>query len=122
MGTGAQFCVYFLDLGDASLFTFLNSTVGAKIAWGKLRDRIKWMQALRGAGVLPMVELGSAPMNTKIVGVKKLRPEFRIVEDRWFSFGDGRDRPPLVSKPPPAIGKPVAPVTMKEELDDEISF
>jgi hypothetical protein len=117
-----QFCVYLLDPGNASLFTFLNPTVGAKIAWGKLRDRIKWMQALRGAGVLPMVELGSATMPTKIEGVRKLRPEFKIDEERWITFGDGRDRPQLISRPPPAIGKPVVPLTTEEEFSDEIPY
>jgi hypothetical protein len=117
-----QYVVYLLNTSDASLFTFLNSTVGAKIAWGKLRDRIKWMQALRGASVLPIVELASAIMKTGIEGVRKLRPEFRIFEDRWISLEDGRDGPPRINKSAPAIGKPVAPVTMKEELDDEIQF
>jgi hypothetical protein len=119
-----EYVVYLLDTSDASLFTFLNYTVGAKIAWENLHNRIKWMGALRGASVLPVVELTSATMKLKKVeGAKKLRPEFKVYEDRWISLGGGQGGTPLIGKPAPAqIGKPVAPVTAEEELNDEIPY
>ena len=73
-----QHIVYLLNPADAGLFTFINSTVGASIAVDRLKTKVQWMRALRGANVVPVVQLDSKPMKTKLG--QKLRPEFIIVE------------------------------------------
>ena len=121
-----QYVAYLLDTSDASLFTFANGTVGARIAWEGLFNRVAWMRALRGAPVFPVVALESRPMKTK-VGIIKLRPEFSIKD--WSDLGsDGN--PAIESTPPRAIetkkaiptSKPVTPSAITEGLDDEIPF
>lgn len=120
-----QYVVYLLNTSDASLFTFANGTIGARIAWERLVDRVNWMRALRGTAVFPLVILDSRPMKTKIG--TKLRPEFSITDWRDLS---GTGRPALEGTPPRAIeGKPAAPAgkpvkapTTTEALDDEIPF
>jgi len=72
-----------LDPEKASVFTFINSTVGARIAVERLEDRIKWMRALRGADVVAIVQLDSRPMKTSFG--QKMRPEFTIGAWREFS-------------------------------------
>jgi len=106
-----------LDGTNAERLTFINSTLGARIAVENLKDKVKWMRAMRGADVFPLVELSSAPMKTK--RGTKTRPEFRVVE--WRQLGNG-DAGPAAQRPPTtvAIGKPVAPVSSREALDDEI--
>ena len=114
-----QCLVYLLDGTNAERFTFINSTVGARIAVENLKDQVKWMRAMRGADVFPVVELSSAPMKTKMG--TKIRPDFRVVG--WRRLGDG-ETGPVTGAPPttPAIGKPVAPVSSREALNDEIPF
>ena len=117
--------VYLLDTSDASIFTFANGTIGARIAWERLVDRVNWMRALRGTAVFPLVTLDSRPMKTKIG--TKLRPEFSIAD--WRDLGS-TGNPAIESTPPRAIeGKTAAPVgtpvktpTTTEALDDEIPF
>jgi hypothetical protein len=117
-----QYLVYLLDPKDASIYTFINSTTGAKIAVERLKDKVKWMRALRGNRVLPLVKLDTKPMPTNF-GMKQ-RPEFTVCE--WRDLGGGvvgGDLPP--AKPTPAIehiGKPVKPVTTAEELNDSLPF
>jgi hypothetical protein len=80
------------------------------------------MSALRGASVLPIVRLTSEPMpSKKFPG--RFRPELEIVEWRQL---DGN--PQAQIEPPKSgagggaeqIGTPVAPVTIKEELNDSL--
>jgi hypothetical protein len=113
-----QYVVYLLDTSDASLFTFANGTIGARMAWERLVDRVSWMRALRGAAVFPVVALESRPMKTQFG--TKLRPEFSIID--WRDLG-GTGKPALESTPPRAIeGTPVKAPTTTETLDDEIPF
>jgi hypothetical protein len=120
-----QHVAYLLDPKDASVFTYLNSTAGAAIAVRELKDKVKMMRALRGANVVPVVELSAKAMKTKF-GTKQ-RPHFKIID--WRELGGPRVAP---ASPPSAIagphaaaaiehvGSPVKPVTVAEELDDEI--
>ncbi len=78
-----QHVVYLLDPTDGSLFTYINSTVGAAIAVKNLKERVKMMQALRGLGVVPVVTLGTRPMTTKFG--RKIRPEFTV--EKWVQLG-----------------------------------
>ena len=106
--------VYLLDPRDASIFTYINGTVGARIAVEKLKDKVKWMRALRGSNVCPVVELSARPMKTRY-GTKR-RPEFQVVE--WRDLGG----PTAVAatSPTPQIGGPVAAPTSQEIFNDEI--
>jgi len=125
-----EYVVYLLDPSDASLYTFANSTVGAKIAHTRLVDRVSWMRAMRGAAVFPLVVLDAKQMKTKKVGIK-LRPEFTIVD--WRNLG-GPDKlaiaPPTQptapggesAAEPAAPGEPVKAPTAGEVLSDEIPF
>jgi hypothetical protein len=113
-----QYVVYLLDPSDASIYTFANSTVGSRIAWEKLRDRVNWMRALRGAAVFPLITLDSRRMKTGFG--KKLRPEF--AHAAWRDLGN-TGSPAVESAPPRAIGKPEGkPKADNSDLDDEIPF
>jgi hypothetical protein len=106
-----QYLVYLLNPNDASLITYINSTFGALKAVSALKDKVKWMRALRGARVVPIVTLGSKPMPTTF-GMK-IRPEFVVVE--WRSLDDGAGEsnlPPPTTPTPPvqAIEHKPAPV------------
>jgi hypothetical protein len=79
--------VYLIDPRTAGLFTYLNSTVGAHIAWDVLREKVRTMRALRGERVLALVRLSARPMRTR-VGMKT-RPEFEIIGWRLLGGGDG---------------------------------
>ncbi len=114
-----QYSVYLLDCVSAEQYTFTNCTVGARIAVENLKDKVKWMRAMRGADVFPVVELSSAPMKTRKGA--KIRPEFRVVA--WRQLGNGEPGP-AIAEPAAvaAIGKPVAAVSNHELVDDEIPF
>jgi hypothetical protein len=107
-----QFVVYLLDLNDASTYTFINSTIGARIAVEHLENRVRAMRMLRGVRVIPLVKLEARPMNTRYG--QKLRPEFTIIE--WRELRASGTTPQLTHN----IGTPVKPVTAAEELNDKI--
>lgn len=78
------------------------------------------MRALRGEKVVPIIELGSKPMPTGF-GIKQ-RPDF-VIHD-WRNLG-GPQALSAPTKEPAAveqIRQPVKPVSVKEELNDEIGF
>jgi hypothetical protein len=107
------------------LYTFVNGTIGARIAVERLQDKVKWMRALRGVNCAPLVRLDSKPMKTRFG--QKMRPEFTIVEWRQIGGGGLQNEPAQQieqRKPDPAeqIGRPVKPVTTEEELNDRIRF
>jgi hypothetical protein len=110
-----QNIAYLLDPRDASVFTFINSTVGAAIAIERLKDRVKMMRALRGERVVPVVELGALPMKTQF-GVKQ-RPNFVI--HAWRNLGGP------ASPNQPAIeyvSETVKPVSTEEVFNDSIGY
>jgi len=128
--------VYLLDVASASTYTFANSTTGARIAVERLEDKIKWMRAMRGNQIVPIVKLDARPMKTSFG--QKMRPEFTVLE--WRDLGGGspgalqiehQAEPAAATEPTPAptkqkkkatVGKPMKPVTLIEELNDEIGF
>jgi hypothetical protein len=121
------FLAYLINIQDASMFTFINNTVGCRIAVERLQDRIQWMQALRGKRVVPLVKPDSKPMKTK--HGQKIRPEFTIIDWREIGGGGGTlqsesARQIEQRKPDPAsqIGQPVKPVMTSEALNDSIGF
>jgi hypothetical protein len=78
-----QSILYLLDPRDAGLFTFVSSTIGARIAVENLKSKVQWMRSLRGESVVPLVKLTSAPMKTAFGS--RQRPEFEVVEWRDLS-------------------------------------
>jgi hypothetical protein len=128
--------VYLIDPTTADTFTYLNSTTGARIAVERLQDKFRWMRALRGSNVVPIVKLDSRPMKTKFG--TKMRPEFAVSEWREIdrtSEALAQIEPPRTNPPAsnaetaatqPAKkadpGKSVTPVTLKEEVNDEIRY
>jgi len=122
------YLAYLINVQDASIYTFINNTIGCRIAVERLRDRMQWMQALRGKRVVPLVKPDAKPMRTKFG--QKIRPEFTIVEWREIGGDDGgslQNEPARQidqRKPDPAqqIGEPVKPVTSEEALNDSIGF
>jgi hypothetical protein len=120
-----QYIAYLLDPTDAATYTFINNTVGAQIAVGRLTEKVKWMRQLRGARVTPLVVLDHRPMPTKHGAVKQ-RPEFTITEWRDLGGGGLVENKPTPQLPPAQgteqIGKPVKPVITAEALNDELPF
>jgi hypothetical protein len=78
--------VHLLDPKFAGLFTYVTSTIGGRIAWHRLRDRVQWMAALRGFNALPVVTLSSWSMKTKFSPTGRPAPEFVVIE--WATFRD----------------------------------
>jgi hypothetical protein len=113
-----QYVVYLLRASDASIFTFANGTIGARIAWERLVDRVSWMRALRGVNVFPLVTLDCKTMKTQFG--TKLRPEFAIAD--WRDLGGGGNPAIGGGVSAPMIGKPAKTPTAAEELDDDIPF
>ena len=109
---------YLCNPQDGSIYTFVNGTVGSRIAYDKLNDRIQMIRMLRGANVAPIVKLKSRPMKTKYGN--KLRPEFTIVN--WVGLS-GETTPALEHKAAdaPAL-KDVPEPSASEVLNDEIPW
>jgi hypothetical protein len=115
-----------LDPADGSVATFLNNTDGAKIAVSELRSRVKWMRALRGSKVSPIVTLGSRLVSRRY---QKYGPDFIVVDWRDLSplppttaphqLEDHTEKQQL-SDPVEDIGRPVDKPSMAEILDDKI--
>jgi hypothetical protein len=111
-----QQVVYLINPADASIYTYINSTTGAQIAVRHLKDRVRMMRALRGSKVVPIVELNSKVMKTRFG--QKARPEFVVHDWRELSGLQAPSAVPAIEH----VGKPVAPVTVKDELNDDIPF
>ena len=140
---------YLVNPGTADCYTYINSTVGARIAVERLNDKLELMRRMRGADVTPIVALDSRPMKTNFG--QKLRPEFRVLE--WIDMAPpppaithqavlqleqhkAAPREPKPAAEPPStkaektenskkttkVGKPVEPVSVAEEMNDEIPF
>ena len=110
------FLIYLIRMHDASPMTYINSTVGARIAFHELTLQVRSMGILRGVNVVPLVKLSSKEMKTK--HGKKLRPDFKVIEFR--EIGGNQQAVPQIE--PPKTGKPIKPVTVEEELNDAIGF
>jgi hypothetical protein len=101
-----QVVVYLLDPATAGTFTYLNSTVGARIGVDHLREKVITMRALRGSRVIPAVRLSHRPMKTFVE--MKHRPEFEVVG--WKQLGgDAGPTLPNPQSPPQLTGPASAP-------------
>ena len=96
--------VYLLDPISVEMFTFSTSSAGGRSAVIDLADQIARMRKLGHPNASPIVELGSAPMQTKFG--RKSKPVFKIV--KWYGGG---------SEP-----KEIAPPSLQGETSDEIPF
>jgi hypothetical protein len=108
------FKIFFLDTATGERSIYATSTIGGKIAWGRLVDKTQWMRRLRGENVVARVELDVAPMKTRF-GMKK-RPDFKILE--WVDLNSGT---PLPAADAPQLQKVEEP-TVAEDLNDEIPW
>jgi hypothetical protein len=91
------YVIHLIDPQTAELYTFINTTIGARIAYERLIDKLEVMRRLHGVNVTALVKPDSRPMKTKDVGTKQ-RPEFTIL--------DWRELPPTEPQPtrlPPPI-------------------
>jgi hypothetical protein len=111
--------VYLLEIETCEKLTFVSATIGAKIAVSALQDRVAWMRKLRGADVVPQVELSFKPMSTRF-GMRK-RPDFKIVGWLDLKAGAGAPPPALRQLPPTELNE-VTPPTTAEEMNDELPF
>jgi hypothetical protein len=114
-----QHIVYLLDPRDASVFTYLNSTAGARSAVRELMDKVAMMRKLRNANVVPLIELSAKSMPTKFG--TKLRPFFKVVDWRDLS-GEPQAAITSPTRPMLDVGASVKPVSLKEEMADEIPW
>jgi hypothetical protein len=108
---------YLIHITSADAYTFLNSTVGARLAVQRLTNQAANM---RGANVAPIVTLSSTMMETSFG--KKRRPHFHVVE--WRELGNWT-APHIDHNPSWSVeqfGKPVKPIITEEALDDKLPF
>jgi hypothetical protein len=106
------YLIYLLNPKDGSIFTLINSTIGMRICFDRIKDRVRYMRALRGDRVCPLVKLDAKAMKTAY-GVKK-RPELTIIEWRDLSPQSALERAPNKQ-----IGAPVSEPTHGEEMKDK---
>jgi hypothetical protein len=107
-----NYTVHLVDPQTGSKVISSNSTAGQRQAWTELKEATSFMRKMRGALVYPVVMLASASFPTKW-GMKQ-RPHFEIKE--WRDFGSSST--PAIAGPVP--GKPVAPLTSAEIINDSI--
>ena len=139
-----QVIVYLIDPTSGGFYTYLNSTIGARIVVEQLKEKVITMRALRGARVVPVVKLSHRPMKTSF-GIKH-RPEFEVLD--WRHWGGGgsavsgpatpqisgptSESPPDTAPAPQAAKAPggqtiagmqsVKPVSTAEYVADEIPW
>jgi hypothetical protein len=108
-----QVVIYLIDPVSAGLYTYLNSTIGARIAWDQLRERVTTMRLLRGVKVVPLVRLNHRPMKTSF-GMKH-RPDFTIVD--WRKLGGSE--PAIEAPKQPQLTGPVSEQTKPSSPAEE---
>src|SRR5262249_51059134 len=119
-----SYVAYLLDPVDASIHTYINNTSGAEKGIQLLKDRVKWMRALRGARVFPVVTLGKRLHSKKY---NKSGPKFIVLNFRELGGGTPAENPPHQleqlapqSDPGKQIGKQATDPTGSEILDNNI--
>jgi hypothetical protein len=146
-----NYVAYLVAPDTADTYTYLNSTTGARIAVERLADRIEIMRRMRGADVMPIVALDSRPMNTRF-GLKlrpefrvlewiAMAPpppslthqQTAVLQLEQHKAAPGQPKPAAEppskkaektgkSKKTTKVGKSVEPVSVAEEMNDEIPF
>jgi hypothetical protein len=87
-----------IDPVGGKLYTYCNSTFGARLCWDRLNEAVFITRTLRGNGVMPIVKLDKRPMPTKM-GMQS-RPHLEPIEYR---------EPPERSGPSPLTPRPPSP-------------
>jgi hypothetical protein len=116
-----------VDPATGTPYVFANSTRGTHRCWEELYEAVSITRALRGAKVIPLVQLDKRPMPTNF-GMKS-RPHLYIVDWRQPL---GQDSAPSLPTPPaqlpPAAPStveamaPIKPIPIEEFVEDEIPF
>src|SRR5262249_24610600 len=102
------YLVYLIDLDRGALYTYANSTFGARLLYENLEESVTVMRMIRCNHVLPIVRLEQRPMKTQY-GMKA-RPHLHIID--WRAPGDGGGPPkPVPQSPTPQISGPVSTPT-----------
>src|SRR5262249_55673041 len=114
-----QRVVHLVRPADAAVFTYINSTVGARIATDRLREKVDAMQMLRGRFVMPLVKLSSREMKTQYG--KKRRPEVAAVDWRIVG-GEGEPVPVLPAPPSKPIGTAPKDTPAGEFINDALPY
>ncbi len=125
-----QHIVYLIDPGTGAFLTFVNSTIGARIAVEQLKESVIVTRHLRNSHVVPVVKPTSRPMKTRFG--QKMRPHFEIIGWRQAGSGgsaiNGPQAPQIggpTSAAPTAANEsqttldqmaPVEPVSLSEEM------
>jgi hypothetical protein len=133
------FKFYLLDDKTGTRATFVTNTIGGGIAFGELKDKVKWMRKMRGPNILPRVQLSTAPMRTRYSPYPKKRPDLKVVEYVMFTSGGFTPLPPASAPPagntPPQVtasrAQPmqttsrlhrVEEPTLRQEMNDDLQF
>jgi hypothetical protein len=102
------YVVYLVNLNTGALYTYANSTFGARLLYENLEEQVTVMRMIRGNHVLPIVNLEQRPMKTQY-GMKT-RPHLHIIDWRAPGRDDGSGQPkPVPQAPTPQIGGPTTP-------------
>jgi hypothetical protein len=106
------YVIYLVNEVTGQMFTYVNSTTGTRIAYGKLVDQVCTAQSLRGEDVVPVIRLSTAPMKSQFG--ERPRPAYEVVELR--SIGRGA----LASKQAPQLEhKPVEEPAVENDFYDD---
>jgi hypothetical protein len=80
-----QYVFYLLDPNSGQIYTYMNSTVGAKILWENLEERWTILRQLRG-DVYPVVNLSSHQFKSRRWGIV-FRADLVVTD--WRKIGSG---------------------------------
>ena len=134
-----------LDAATMDRYAFVTSSMGGKVAFGDISDKVKLVRRLKGAHVTVAVTCEAIKMKSSYNPHGVPRPHFRIV--RYVALGDGAPLPPALapktlppstsaaspttSAPPttpttaapPILDLPTVPQpSLREEMADELPF
>jgi hypothetical protein len=98
--------VRLINPATGEIYKYEAATVGAHIAFDKLKESVMTTRMLRGTRVMPMVLLSERPMKTNY-GMG-LRPHFEIVD--WKTPGGDAQMVPAKPAAPQLTGPTAAPV------------
>jgi hypothetical protein len=93
------YVIHLVNEVTGQMFTYVNSTTGTRIAYGKLVDQVCTAQSLRGEDVVPVIRLSTTPMKSQFG--ERPRPAYEVVELRSIGRGAlaGKQAPQLEHKP-----------------------
>jgi len=84
-----------LDAATMDRYAFVTSSMGGKVAFGDISDKVKLVRRLKGAHVTVAVTCEAIKMKSSYNPHGVPRPHFRIV--RYVALGDGAPLPPALA-------------------------